>query len=120
MLKVYWRQFNLENEDQRFSKLSPVLIHAHLINDWSAILLCLSCIIFHEYMCGFLLFTEFWCLAMRFSGCYEIWLSHRQNNIFLINDWSSILLCLLCIIFHKYAGFPVCRILVFCYEIKLL
>ena len=48
-----------------------------LINDWSAILLCLPCIIFHEYMrifpvCGFLLFTEFWCFATRFSGCYEI------------------------------------------------
>ena len=66
-----------------------------LINDWSAILLCLPCIIFHEYMCGFLLFTEFWCFAMRFSGCYEIWLSHRQNNIFVtkhllaINDTTS-------------------------------
>ena len=43
-----------------------------LINDWSAILLCLPCVIFHEYMCGFLLFTEFWCFTMRFSGCYEI------------------------------------------------
>ena len=75
--------------------------YQNLINDWSAILLCLPCIIFHEYMCGFLLFTEFWCFAMRFNGCYEIWLSHRQNNIFLINDWSSIL----CIIFHKYADF---------------
>ena len=71
-----------------------------LINDWSAILLCLPCIIFHEYMrifpvCGFLLFTEFWCFATRFSGCYEIWLSHRQNNIFVtkhllaINDTTS-------------------------------
>ena len=68
-----------------------------LINDWSAILLCLPCIIFifHEYMCGFLLFTEFWCFAMRFSGCCEIWLSHRQNNIFVakhllaINDTTS-------------------------------
>ena len=37
-----------------------------LINDWSAILLCLPCIIFHEYMCGFLLFTEFWCFAFGF------------------------------------------------------
>ena len=72
-----------------------------LINDSSAILLCLPCIIFHEYMCGFLLFTEFWCFATRFSGCYKIWLSHRQNNIFLINDWSSIP----CIICHKYADF---------------
>ena len=71
-----------------------------LINGWSAILLCLQCIIFHEYMCGFLLFMEFWCFATRFSGCYEIWLSH-----FLINDWNSILLCLPCIIFHKYADF---------------
>ena len=61
-----------------------------LINDWSAILLRLLCIIFHEYMCGFLLITEFWCFATRFSGCYEISLSDRQNNIFLINDWSSI------------------------------
>ena len=34
-------------------------------------------------MCGFLLFTEFWCFAMRFSSCSEIWLSHRQNNIFV-------------------------------------
>ena len=76
-----------------------------LINDWSMILLCLPCIIFHEYMCRFLLFTEFWCFTTRFSSCYEIWLSHRQNNIFLINDWSSILLCLPCIIFHKYADF---------------
>ena len=51
-----------------------------LINDWSAILLCLPCIIFHEYMCGFLLFTEFWCFAFGFLlrdlavvtkfGCY--------------------------------------------------
>ena len=70
-------------------------IHQQLINDWSAILLCLLCIIFHEYMCRFLLFTEFWCFATRFSGCYEIWLSHRQNNIFVtkhllaINDTTS-------------------------------
>ena len=42
-----------------------------------------------------------WFFATRFSGCYEIWLSHRQNNIFLINDWSSIP----CIIFHKYVDF---------------
>ena len=62
--------------------------------------MCLPCIIFHEYMCGFLLFMEFWCFATTFSGCYEIWLSH-----FLINDWNSILLCLPCIIFHKYADF---------------
>ena len=61
-----------------------------LINDWSAILLCLPCIIFHEYMCGFLLFTEFWCFATRFSGCYEIWLSHRQNNIFVIKHLLAI------------------------------
>ena len=49
---------------------------------------------------GILVFC-IWFFAMRFSGCYEIWLSHRQNNIFLINDWSSIP----CIIFHKYADF---------------
>ena len=61
-----------------------------LINDWSAILLCLPCIIFHEYMCGFLLFTEFWCFAMRFSGCYKIWLSHRQNNIFVTKHLLAI------------------------------
>ena len=75
--------------------LRPVSHYILLINDWSAILLCLLCIIFHEYMCGFLLFTEFWCFAMRFSGCYKIWLSHRQNNIFVtkhllaINDTTS-------------------------------
>ena len=93
-------------------------LNKFLINDWSAILLCLPCIIFHEYMCGFCCLRNFGVLhlvfATRFSGCYEIWLSHEQNNIFLINDWSSIP----CIIFHKYADFPVCRTLVFCYEIS--
>ena len=49
---------------------------------------------------GILVFC-IWFFATRFSGCYEIWLSHRQNNIFLINDWSSIP----CIIFRKYADF---------------
>ena len=49
---------------------------------------------------GILVFC-IWFFATRFSSCYEIWLSHRQNNIFLINDWSSIP----CIIFHKYADF---------------
>ena len=64
-------------------------------NDWSAILLCVPCIIFHEYMYGFLLFTEFWCFAARFSSCCKIWLSHRQNNIYVekhllaINDTTS-------------------------------
>ena len=72
-----------------------IICDQQLINDWSVILLCLPCIIFHEYMCGFLLFMEFWCFAMRFSGCYEIWLSHRQNNILVtkhllaINDTTS-------------------------------
>ena len=61
-----------------------------LINDWSAILLCLPCIIFHEYMCGFFLFTEFWCFATRFSGCYKIWLSYRQNNIFVTKHLLAI------------------------------
>ena len=53
------------------------------------------------------------CFATRFSGCYEIWLSHRQNNVFLINDWNSILQCLPCN-FPQIQIFPVCRILVFC------
>ena len=79
----------------KWHTLEKATVFASLINDWSAILLCLLCIIFHEYMCGFLLFTEFWCFATRFSGCYEIWLSHRQYNIFVtkhllaINDTTS-------------------------------
>ena len=55
-------------------KLQHFVSVKKLINDWSAILLCLPCIIFHEYMCGFLLFTEFWCFTTRFSSCYKIWL----------------------------------------------
>ena len=46
--------------------VQPRKVSQHLINDWSAILLCLPCIIFQEYMCGFLLFTEFWCFAFGF------------------------------------------------------
>ena len=67
-----------------------VINYVHLINDWSAILLHLLCIIFNKYMCGFLLFTEFWCFATRFSGCCEIWLSHRQNNIFVTKHLLAI------------------------------
>ena len=46
-----------------------------LINDWSAILLCLPCIIFHEYMCGFCCLWNFGVLlrdlavVMKF-GCH--------------------------------------------------
>ena len=54
---VYWNLNNL------FLWTIPYI---GLINDWSAILLCLPCILFHEYMCGFFLFTEFWCFAFGF------------------------------------------------------
>ena len=82
----------------------------YLINDWNVILLHSPCIIFHEYMCGFLLFTEFWCFAMRFSSYYKIWLSHRL----MIGAQFHVLFS------TNMQIFPVCRILVFCYDIKLL
>ena len=85
-------------------------VPTNLINDWSAILLCLPCIIFHEYMCGFLLFTEFWCFATRFSG-------HIDRTI----SFLSMIGTQFCVLFSTNMQiFPVCRILVFCYEIKLL
>ena len=40
-------------------------------------------------ICRFLLFVEFWCFAMRLSCC-EIWLSHRQNNIFVTKHLLAI------------------------------
>ena len=74
----------------------------------SAILLCL-CIIFHEYMCRFLLFTEFWCFATRFSnvkfGCHI-----DRTMSFVINDLE------LNSVYYFPTNkqiFPVCRILVF-------
>ena len=60
--KILLNSLNWMNFSGMYVEYNEVL----LINDWSVILLCLPCNIFHEYMCRFLLFTEF------LVFCYEI------------------------------------------------